>query len=294
MHNANTVVCFGEVLWDLLPTGKVAGGAPMNVAFHLNNFGVRSTMISRIGKDDFGQELKTFLESKQINTTLIQLDDRTPTGTVNVTLDADGHPSYEIVQPVAWDFIASTRETEAAVQQADAFVFGSLAARNQISREALMSLLQTTSYAVFDVNLRPPFYSRPLLEKLLHQANLVKMNDDELDEISSWYTDSKEEQNKLNVVRSQFNIEAVLMTKGAEGAIFLDDTGFYHQGGTKVQVKDTIGSGDSFLAGFLSQKLKGKSPNQSLEFACATGALVATRSGGTPNIDEQAVQALIQ
>ena len=120
-----TVVCFGEVLWDVLPTGKIAGGAPMNVAYHLNNFGIRSLMVSKVGADDRGAELPAFLAAKGISTELIQKDYTFPTGTVNVLFDEKGSPSYDIVQPVAWDYIHLNDRVLAAVRQCDLLVFGS-------------------------------------------------------------------------------------------------------------------------------------------------------------------------
>ena len=182
----SNIVCFGEILWDLLPTGKVAGGAPMNVAFHANQLGIAAQMISKVGKDDLGKDLIDLLNQKGVDTSLVQTDDTYPTGTVKVTLDAKGSPSYEIVAPVAWDFIHANTANKTAVQTADAFVFGSLAARNETTRNTLLELLKLAKLKVFDVNLRSPFYTKPLLTQLLHQADIVKMNDEELEIIGGW------------------------------------------------------------------------------------------------------------
>ena len=136
------VVCFGEVLWDLLPTGKVAGGAPMNVAYHLNNFGVRSLMISKVGSDDLGEELLGFLKQKVVSTDLIQKDDTFQTGVVNVIFDEKGSPSYDIVQQVAWDYIHFNGKVLGAVEQCDLLVYGSLATRSEASRNTLFQLFK--------------------------------------------------------------------------------------------------------------------------------------------------------
>ena len=173
------IVCFGEILWDLLPTGNVAGGAPMNVAYHANQLGTTAQMVSKIGKDELGKELLGFLNKKGVDTSLVQSDGTYPTGTVNVTLDSMGSPSYEIMAPVAWDYINANTTNKAAVQNADAFVFGSLAARNLRTRDTLFELLELTKLKVFDVNLRSPFYSKPLVLKFLQHADIVKMNDEE-------------------------------------------------------------------------------------------------------------------
>lgn len=292
--NDKSVICFGEVLWDLLPDGKVAGGAPMNVAYHLNNFGVQTRMVSRIGDDGWGKELMQFLQAKDISTDLIQTDPDHQTGIVNVTFDEKGGPDYDIVQPVAWDFIHLDSKILDAVERSDLLVFGSLAARGEVSRKTLLQMLESARLKVFDVNLRPPFYRQDSLEQLLCQADIVKMNDDELDIISAWYTRKTGELDKMELVKKHFDLTGVLMTKGKSGASYLDDDGLHEQTGFPVKVADTIGSGDSFLAGFLSQWLAGRYPLECLRFACATGALVATHRGGTPAMDTGMVYTFLE
>lgn len=288
-----TVICFGEVLWDLLPDGKIAGGAPMNVACHLKNFGFQSKMISRVGADDLGRDLLDFLQHKGVDTELIQEDATFPTGIVNVSLSDNGQPSYDIVQPVAWDNIQSNDANEQAVASADALVFGSLACRSDQSKKTLLGLLEKTPYAVFDVNLRPPFLTRLLVEELLEKASLVKMNDEELDRIAGWYGDFLATEAKMQFIRDRFELESLVLTQGAAGAMLLREGGRYSQKGFPVKVQDTIGSGDTFLAGFLYKKFTGASPQDCLEFACGAGALVASLKGGTPAIHEAMVAALI-
>lgn len=288
-----TIICFGEVLWDLLPTGKIAGGAPMNVAFHLNNFGLNAKMLSRAGADELGNELLQFLSKKGINTKFVQQDSSCPTGTVVVTLDEYGSPSYEITQSVAWDYIEFLPEQKSEIEQADAFVYGSLAARNNRSRESLLQLLDVAGLKVFDVNLRTPFYSKDLLVTLLQQATIVKMNDEELELIGGWFYGEKSDVELVKLLKSQFDIDILIVTKGAKGAFLLDSTNEMIQvKAKKVTVKDTIGSGDSFLAGFLAQYLNKKDLHACLTFAAKTGALVATKKGGTPKINSAMVEAL--
>ena len=293
------IVCFGEVLWDLLPSGKIAGGAPMNVAYHLSRFGYSTTMISRIGQDDLGIELLQFLNGKGVDTQWIQVDDALPTGIVKVTLTDKGQPSYEIVQPVAWDDIERNEQNRKVVEASDVFIYGSLAARNEISQQTLFELLDVAKFKVFDVNLRPPFYSKDLLEKLLHQANIVKMNDEELEIIGAWHEMNEISQqvnlnHLLTRLRKIYNLKGIIVTIGAKGAIYSDDTGYYEQNGFPITVQDTIGSGDSFLAGFMSQYLNSIIPQKCLEFACATGAYVATQKGGTPQNSLDTINDFIQ
>lgn len=291
--NLPQVICFGEVLWDLLPSGKVAGGAPMNVAYHLNNFGYSTNMISRIGHDDNGRALVKFLKEKGIATDLIQTDNFYPTSTVKVELSALGTPAYEIVKPVAWDYIIPTIDNTKAVKEAKAFVFGSLAARSERTRDTLYSLLETEALKVFDVNLRAPFYDKSLLETFLNKADIVKMNDEELALIGSWYYEETEEIELAEKLKQHFKLKILIVTQGSRGAFLI---GPENQVKTvkarKIQVTDTIGSGDSFLAGFLYQYLTHEPLIVCLEFAARTGALVATMRGGTPKIDEGMVVSL--
>jgi fructokinase len=281
----HSIVCFGEVLWDLLPSGKIAGGAPMNVAYHAKVFGLQSQMVSRVGVDDLGRELMAFLSDKGIQTNLVQRDHTFSTGTVNVRLDEKGTPSYEIVQPAAWDNIHPDEAAKQAVKNADAFVFGSLACRTERTKKTLLELLELARERVFDVNLRPPFFSQNLLEELLQKATVVKMNDEELSTISGWYGASGDELANMDFLKKRFHLDALIVTKGAEGAAFLNGNGHYTHPGFKVKVQDTIGSGDAFLGAFLSKALAGVAAPECLEFACAAGAFVATKKGATPDYE---------
>ena len=277
----HSIVSFGEVLWDLLPDGKIAGGAPLNVAFHARTFGLKAGLISKVGADNLGQEMLSFLIGKSIPVDLIQTDHTFSTGTVNVTIDPTGSPSYEIVKSVAWDYIHPTEEAKETVRLADALIFGSLACRTDRTMNTLLELLDLSPMRVFDVNLRAPFFSRPLIEELLTKANLVKMNDEELYLIAGWHDVSGSDADKINFVKKYYRLEALLVTLGAKGAIFQNNRGLFSQTGFPVKVQDTIGSGDAFLGAFLSKALAGDSIEESLATACAAGAFVATQKGAT-------------
>jgi len=283
-HNMRNpvIICFGEVLWDVLPTGKIAGGAPMNVAFHANQLSLSAQMISRVGDDDLGRELLDFLNNKGVSTHLIQTDPTYSTGMVNVVLDEKGSPSYDIVQPAAWDFIHPSNEMTDTVKEAEALVFGSLSCRNERSRRTLFELLDAATLRVFDVNLRTPFFSKNLLETLLSETDIVKMNDEELTQLAGFWSAKTDERSQIEFIKKKFNLASVIVTRGPYGAALLNDEGFYLQKGFKVEVQDTIGSGDAFLGAFLSRMLTGLPAQECLEFACAAGAFVATKKGGTP------------
>ena len=292
------VICFGEVLWDLLPMGKLAGGAPMNVAFHLNQLGVEAKMISRIGNDELGKELLDFFQQKNISTELIQKDESQPTGIVKVMLDEKGSPSYEIVQPVAWDFIADQNQLNKETAESDitVFVFGSLAARSTVSRKTLFQLLEKAQLKILDVNLRAPFYNKELLDTLLQKADIVKMNDEELELIGNWFCPNQQSaREKMMGLKEKFQLRKIIVTRGANGAVLLGGANQWcEHSGFSVSVKDTIGSGDAFLAAFISQLLTFNKMEKCLEYACAMGAFVATRQGGTPAFSKSELETYFQ
>ncbi|MDI9864088.1 carbohydrate kinase [Flectobacillus sp. DC10W] len=297
------ICCFGEVLWDMLPSGKLPGGAPMNVATHLQNLGIPAKMISRVGKDDLGAEIKAFLESKNCTTEWIQDDEHLNTGWVKVQLSEKNEATYTIVHPVAWDFIQTNEATQQLVNQASALVFGTLASRDQASYLTLLSILKNLPkdgqiLKVFDINLRPPHYSQSLIEEFLQYADIVKLNEDELKIVSEWYEIKGSEENQLREISHKFNLKTLIVTKGGDGAILLrleadGEKHFYQQQVYKVVVADTIGSGDSFLAGFLKNILDGKSSEYALNFACAIGAVVASHSGANPAITEADIKKVM-
>ena len=286
------IVCFGEMLWDVLPTGKQPGGAPLNVAVHLHNFGLDAQIISRVGHDDLGAELVAFVESKGISTRYVQRGQTHLTGVVKANVSDSMEVTYKIVKPVAWDYIQYDAALSELVESAEAFVFGSLAARHAPSRETLYRLLQRAPLKVFDVNLRPPHYSRDVVTYLLRQADIVKLNHHELAEIMGWFGVSSAEETALRWLAERFQLQAVCLTKGADGAALWVGQQQYSSPGIAVQVQDTIGSGDAFLAALLRGWLAGQPPADYLAFACAAGSLVASCRGATPAISEAQVLAL--
>ena len=265
----------------------------MNVAFHTNQLGMQSKMISSLGDDDLGKELRRFLEDKGVSTDLIQTDNTFPTGIVNVTLQNGGSPSYEIVSPVAWDYIRPDDKVKDMVKSADALIFGSLACRTERNKRTLFEYLEVAPVRVLDVNLRAPFYSQPLIEDLLSKADIVKMNDEELALIAGWQNAEEDERSQSEIIKNKFGIDLLILTKGKDGAACLDESGYQEHPGFAIKVQDTIGSGDSFLAAFLSKYLKGENTLECLAFAGAVGALVATKAGGTPEVTPQEIQALM-
>jgi fructokinase len=289
-----TITCFGEILWDVLPTSKQPGRAPMNVAADLRNFGLNAQLISRVGSDDLGRELIDFLANKGIPTELVQVGQTHLTGVAKANISDSNEVTYKILQPVAWDYIMPEPGLAEVVKQSDIFVYGSLAARSPQTHETLLALLDVAPRKVFDVNLRAPHYNRQLVEELLHKADIAKLNEHELAEMSGWYGQEPERwtadlQKAMQQLRERYNLETLCVTLGPDGAALLDESGFTKQAGFPVEVADTIGSGDAFLAGFLYKMLQGEAPQKTLEFACATGSFVATKSGATPSFTEETI-----
>jgi len=287
------VICFGEVLWDILPSGPLPGGAPMNVAYHLKKLGTEPAMITRIGNDDYGKKLHDIVSSNGITTEYFTVDDEYPTGLVYANPNDKLEVVYDIVYPSAWDFIPWRDDYTALLEQSRYFVFGSLTSRNKTSRETLYQLIETGSTNVLDINLRAPHFQRPQLEYLLEKCDILKMNQSELELVSDWYGKFETLEDRMRLIGDRFNIQTIIVTMGADGAwLFRGDT-FYRHPGYVVKVADTIGSGDGFLAGYLHQVLNGATPGKALEFAAATGAFIATHNGACPAYESSDILQLM-
>ncbi|MDH5475425.1 MAG: carbohydrate kinase [Cyclobacteriaceae bacterium] len=280
MYNA---ICFGEVLWDIFPTYKIIGGAPLNVALRLHSFGVKTSMISRVGNDRNGNEILRYINDNLESTSTIQTDKVLTTGKVEVALDKNGAALYDINYPVAWDKIEVTERNINAVKSSDVFIFGSLACRDKVTRNTLETLLHYSSYKVLDVNLRPPFYTMELLLSLMKTSDFIKCNDDELNEIcvaNDFQSNSIVEQ--INFLSQLTNTKQICVTKGKHGAELLYNGDFFSNSGYPTKVVDTVGAGDSFLATLISHLLRKANPNDALNYACAVGALIAGKTGANP------------
>ena len=285
-------VCFGEILYDVFPTKERIGGAPLNVASRLSSMGIETEMISKIGVDERGNELLSYLNSRNIETGNILKDEKHSTGIVNVSLSANGSATYKIEYPSAWDKIELKDGMFESVLNADVFIFGSLVCRDEVSRSTLFELIEKAKFRVLDFNLRPPHYSKELLISLIGCAEFIKFNDEELFEIAGLLGSNYNslEQN-LHFIAEKSNATSICVTKGRHGAVFLHNKKLYYNSGYKVKVKDTVGAGDSFLATLIAKLLQGEEPQQSLDQACAMGALVAGQEGANPVVTEEALKS---
>ncbi len=282
------VVCFGEVLFDCFPSEKKVGGAPLNVGLRLHHFGFDCQMISCIGQDEDGQVLRQFLSQEGLSADYIQINKDYHTGTVSVHLDKNGNASYEIVQPVAWDHISISVENSALVKAADLFVFGSLVARQNPSKQTLFTLLESAKFSVFDLNLRPPHYNWEILQKLILLSDFIKCNEEELNYLLEQFQIQEINlEQKLRALLNSIGGKGICITLGAEGALLLWNDKLYQQAAFPITVVDTVGAGDSFLATLLHGLLTHQDCNKCLLEACAMGALVASKNGANPKISDQ-------
>lgn len=292
--NDALVACFGEVLWDILPTASHPGGAPMNVAYHLNTLGSNPVIISKIGADKYGEQLIEILAQHGVNTEYVQVDFQLPTGLVYADVTNHQEVNYDIIFPSAWDFIEAKDEVTSLVSQSEYFVFGSLTSRNNTSRTTLYNLLDSAKTNVLDINLRAPHYNQKDTQYLLQRSNMLKMNEAELQLIANWIKPVEAIDDQMKLMQDWFDIKTVVVTLGGEGAVVLDNGSFHRHSGYRVTVADTIGSGDAFLAGFLHQTLSGSNMTEALDFASAVGAFVATQFGGCPTYNVAQIQDLMQ
>lgn len=295
MHRLFQALSFGEILWDIFPDGKTLGGAPLNIVLRLQALGAETAIISRLGSDKLAEETHVLLEELNFNQVYIQEDASLPTGQVIVNLDANGNASYTIAEPVAWDAIALTSNNRNVVASSDVFIFGSLALRSKTSRETLDELLPQSNYSVFDVNLRPPHYDLKKVIDLFKRVHLVKLNEHELQEIVDYLNiDATKLDDKLQSITDLTGIKKICVTFGEKGAVLWDTPLLYRHHGYKVQVVDTIGAGDSFLAGLLYQLFLGKEPKEALTFANALGSLVAGKKGANAEISMEEITTKIK
>lgn len=276
-------ICYGEILWDVLPDGKQPGGAPLNVAYHLKKQGVETSIISRVGDDDNGHKLAILLDSCGVDHTLLQKDNHYPTSEVIATMNNGNEVTYEILFPAAWDFIDYSPAVAGKLKRSTYFIFGSLSSRNDISRSTLFQLLESDAIKVFDINLRPPFIKKDLLEALLLKADIVKFNQAELEMAQLLFGGSfGNEASQIRFIQQRFNIPEIIVTKGEFGASFYKNEKTFNSWGSEVRVKDTIGSGDAFLAAFIANHNLKNEPQATMKNSVAMGAFIATKKGGCP------------
>jgi len=276
------ILCVGEMLWDALPAGLFLGGAPFNVACHLSAAGVPVSMVSRVGVDRLGEEALRRAASYGVGIDLVQMDPTLPTGFVRATIDDAGHAQYEIIEPVAWDAIAATDTLLSRAADARAIVFGSLAQRQAITRVTIERLWDGDALMVFDLNLRPPHEDREIIMRSLEHADVVKVTHHEMQRLAGWFELPDGDRESAVALAKNFSCDVVCVTRGKDGAALLRDGTWTEHPGFEVEVRDTVGAGDAFLAVLLAGLLVGRDSAEVLKNANLIGAYVSTQFGAVP------------
>ncbi len=288
-HMNEMVVGMGEALWDVLPEGKKIGGAPANFAYHVSQFGLDGRTVSAVGEDKLGTEiLENFYEKK-----LYSMIERVPypTGTVQVELDAEGIPCYDIKEGVAWDNIPYTSALEGLAKQTSAVCFGSLAQRSVVSRETINKFLDAmpegNTLKVFDINLRQGFYTKEILCNSFKRCNVLKINDEELVTVSRMFGyPGIDLQDKCWILLAKYNLKMLILTCGVNGSYVFTPGNVSFVETPKVEVADTVGAGDSFTATFVAALLKGMPITEAHRLAVEVSAFVCTQNGAMPVIPD--------
>jgi len=297
MTSPALIVGLGEILWDVLPSGTVLGGAPANFAYMTRALGDDAVIASRIGKDERGDKMRAALRERRLNTEYLQIDEELETGMTRVTLEKDGQPTFSILQPAAWDQLAWTSQWEALAAHADVVCFGSLAQRSPISSETIRRFLLKTrpsTLRICDVNLRAPFYNAEVLHRSFDCAHLVKLNEHELGVIGGLFQlKGCDHVSLARELLSRFDLRLVCITRGATGSLLVTSDEAVEHSGIPVRVVDAVGAGDAFTACLVHHYMRGSSLSEMSEAANRLAAWVVTQSGATPPLDEFGLKSMV-
>jgi fructokinase len=290
------VVGLGELLWDVFPKGKELGGAPANFAYMTSLLGDHGIVASRVGSDALGRTAGRRLERIGLRSKYLQIDTKHATGTVKVEVDPTGQPTFEIAESVAWDFFEFSPDWERLASAADAVCFGSLAQRSPQSRATIRAFLKVVGRGttrVFDVNLRQAFYSADTLAESMKLADIVKLNQEELQTVVKLLGhDFQDDERAARWLRDTYNLQLVCVTRGAKGSLLVSGSEISLHPGCRVVVADTVGSGDAFTAALIYHYLRRGSLATLNEAANRMGAWVASQTGATPPRDDYYLQQI--
>ncbi len=282
-----TIVGLGEVLWDMLPSGKQFGGAPANFAYHAKALGAEAVVVSCVGTDPLGEEILARLDGLGLSRDYVAVDKAHPTGIVSVELDAEGKPDYVIHQPVAWDFIPTMPGLMDLAGRTDAVCFGSLAQRSDVSRATIRDFLAATPpdcLRIFDINLRQAFFDAATIDQGLRAANVLKLNDEELPIVAELLAISDGEEALMKELLDRYQLQLIALTKGERGSVLLGPAGRSGHAGLTTDVTDTVGAGDAFTAVIAMGMLDGLDLQTINHRANRVAAYVCSRHGATPEM----------
>ena len=287
---AAKVLCVGETLWDVLPSGEFLGGAPLNVAGHLSRLGVAAVLLSRVGADTRGRRALARMREIGLDTTEIQVDAEWPTGEARAVLDVAGAAQYEFARPAAWDRIAMSDGAIDLARSASAVVFGTLAQRSAATRDTIHELLGVAHWRILDINLRVPHADVQVALASLAHADFVKLNDEEVRIVAAWLGVAADPEALRQCLVDRFGTSSLCITCGAQGALLWHDGHWVEQVAHPTVVADTVGAGDSFLEMLLTELLRGSPPESAMQRAARLAAYVASRSGAIPDYDSTVLE----
>ena len=277
------IISVGEIVWDIFGNKQILGGAPLNVAYHLIQLGQQVKLVSRVGSDNLAASTLKQITDIGLSADDIQQDDALPTGQVIVTVGKNNEPSFDIIAPAAWDAIGKINIENKGPYH---LVFGTLAQRSERTRETIRSLWTGADIKFYDVNLRPPFTPPELVLNSLIAADVVKLNDDELQAVTDWLRlSSGDLKERAHALFSHYGLLALVVTMGESGAFVVTQNCFIEHHGFPVKVIDTVGAGDAFFAAFIDSMLKKQNWYSCLAVANKRGAYVAGCQGATPPMD---------
>ena len=286
-----TIVGLGELLWDVFPDERRPGGAPANFAWHANQMGARGLVVSRVGSDPLGDALLEFLDGQGLESAYVQRDASQPTGTVSITTDPNGQPDYTIHEPVAWDFLEWTDSLADLFGGVSAVCFGTIAQRQPGSRStiaACLAALPEGALKVYDINLRKASWELSTVEASLETADIVKLNDEELEVLTSGLDWPGSDPSEITAfLQERYRLEGVWVTRGESGCLLRGGDELIECEGVDVEVADTVGAGDSFTAAMIWSLGEGWPLADSAQLANRVGALVASRPGGMPDLSDR-------
>ena len=292
----NVIVGLGEILWDMLPSGKALGGAPANFAFHAKELGESSVVISCVGNDEMGREIISSLENMDMSTEFLYIDKTHPTGVVSVTTNKEMKPSYLIQEGVAWDYIPTSELLSELAFKSTAVCFGTAAQRSQLSRmtiQKFVGLMGQDSIRVFDINLRQNFYSRDVIETSLSLANVLKLNVNELSVVKKLLRLNGDEEKILNELSRKYSLRLIALTKGMEGSIIYSEGRISKHEGYRINLEDTVGAGDAFVAALVTGLLRGYELDDLNNKANCVASYICSKHGGTPSLTNEIRQLFI-
>lgn len=286
-------------MWDILPNGRTAGGAPANVAYYATCLGANGIIVSSVGADRLGSDLLKHLTNMNLSTKYVTIDEKHPTGTAYASVDRQGNAKYTIPADVAWDYILRTPDISTLPLTSAIICFGTLAQRHQVSRDTIRWFVKAeatqaclnrstrTPLSVFDVNLRPPYYSPDTIQHSFQMANVVKLNEEELKTVSRMLHLSGTAMDRLRTLSGKYDLQLIALTRGERGSVLYSYGKVSQHPGILTNIADTVGAGDAFVAALGLGILNKLQLDVINDYANRVAAYVCSQTGATPPIPEK-------